>query len=246
MDVILLCAGYGTRLRPLTNNTAKPLLPVAGRPIVEYLICDLQSNLSPKRFIIVTNHRFYSDFVGWVEDRGYENVLVLDDGSMSNEDRLGAIGDLKFVLDNVSVSSEVLVAGGDNIWEDSAVPMVEFGRKTLACVLGIYDLGSVEKARSFGVVEVDKNGRIVGFEEKPENPKSTLIGMCLYYFPNGKVRKIEDYLSDSSRERDAIGNFLKFLVETDEVYGYLFKNKWFDIGSLPAYREADEYFSQKK
>ncbi len=243
MDVILLCAGYGTRLRPLTDTTPKPLLPVGGRPIIEYIIDDLRTHIAPKRFIVVTNHRFYSDFIRWAKEKGYEDVLILDDGSNSNENRLGAIGDLKFVLEKMDISGEVLVAGGDNILEDSIAPMIEFGREISCCVVGLYDVGSLEKARSFGVVEIDDTGRILSFEEKPSQPKSSLVGMCLYYFPAGKIRRIEDYLADPTRERDAIGNFLKFLVETDKVYGYIFKRQWFDIGSLPAYEEANKYFS---
>ncbi len=244
MDVILLCAGYGTRLRPLTDNTPKPLLPVAGRPIVEYLLEDVFSSSSPERVILVTNARFYDQFLEWKEKSGFPNLVVLNDGSTSNEDRLGAIGDLKFAVEECGVHGEVLVAGGDNIFEDSVGGLVEFGREKRAVTVGVYDLKDATKARSFGVVELDSDRRIVSFEEKPENPKSTLIGMCLYYFPPGKVQKVHEYVADPNRPRDAIGNFLRYLVETDEVYGYIFSGKWFDIGSLEAYEEANAYFSQ--
>ncbi len=246
MKVILLCAGYGTRLRPLTENTPKPLLPVAGRPIIEYLLDDLYSSLDIEEVVLVANHRFYQHFLRWQEEKSYPGLVVLDDGSTTNEDRLGAIGDLKFALDSREISGEVLVAGGDNIWEDSLKGFVEFARSSSAIGLGVYDIGSLEKARSFGVVELGEGGRVIGFEEKPDHPKSSLIGMCLYFFPEGKISKVYDYWADESRPRDAIGNFLKFLVETDEVVGYVFKGRWFDIGSLEAYEEANDYFTKRR
>ncbi len=248
MQVILLAAGYGTRLRPLTNNTPKPLLEVAGRPIIEYLLDDLYENVSVNGVYLVSNDRFYNDFLKWQRTKQYPNLKVINDGTVSNEDRLGAIGDLKFVLDKEDIEDEVLVAGGDNIWEESIKGFVQFARERYPGIgLGVYDLKDIEKAKSFGVVDLDDESRIISFEEKPQQPKSTLIGMCLYMFPEGKITKaIEGYLSDESRPRDAIGYLLKYLVESDEVFGYIFNGRWFDIGSLSAYEEANDFFSGLK
>ncbi len=248
MQVILLAAGYGTRLRPLTNNTPKPLLEVAGRPIIEYLLDDLYQNVSVDGVFLVSNDRFYKNFLDWQDIKRYPNLKVINDGTLSNEDRLGAIGDLKFVLDREEIEDEVLVAGGDNIWEESIKGFVQFSRQRYPGIgLGVYDLKDIEKARSFGVVELDDDSRIISFEEKPQQPKSSLIGMCLYLFPKGKIKEaIEGYLSDSSRPRDAIGYFLKYLVGKDKVFGYIFEKKWFDIGSLPAYEEANDFFNGLK
>ncbi len=247
MIVVVLAAGYGTRLRPLTDKLPKPLLPVAGKPIIEYALDDLFSNCSIDRCFLIVNDKFYGHFIQWKEKVDYPNMEIISDGSKTNEDRLGAIGDLHFLLTRYKLEGDVLVIGGDNIWEDSLKGFVDFGRqKRPAVSLGVFDLGDISKAKSFGVVQIDPSSlRVISFQEKPSQPKSTLVGMCLYFFPDNKVYRVMDYLADPNRERDAIGNFLSFLVDNDQVYAYIFKKRWFDIGSKQAYQEAGEYFKNK-
>ncbi len=246
MDVVLLCAGYGTRLSPLTDNTPKALLPVAGKPILEYLLSCLKDREDVSSVVLVSNHKFFDTFKLWLKENGYTYVKLLDDGSTSNDDRKGAIGDLLFAIEECNLSDNLLVVGGDNIWEEGLSGFLDFAKRKNEICIGIYDLGRKDLAKEFGVVLLNDDGKVVEFEEKPSNPKSSLIGMCLYYFPKQKLVRIYDYWNDKRNPRDAIGYFLKFLVERDDVFGYVFGGRWFDIGSISAYEEANRFFESQK
>ncbi len=248
MDVIVLAAGYGTRLYPLTKNKPKALLPVAGRPIIDYTLDVLRGMKDLRDVYVVCNEKFYPQFLEWRQQKSSGRIEIVNDHSLENDSRLGAIGDLAFCLERREIDSDVLVFGADNIWQKGLEEFIGFAKKKSPNIsIGVYDLGDKSKAVSFGVVELDSEGRILSFEEKPENPKASTIGMCLYYFPSGRLKTlIEEYLSDEEMPRDAIGFFLKWLSENYSVYGYVFPGRWFDIGSKEAYEEANAFFKGRQ
>ena len=244
MQVLILAAGYATRLYPLTQNTPKPLLPIKGKPLIDYLLDKVEPIKELSSVVVVTNDKFYSHFEKWAG--GYRNfkakIRIVNDQTQSNEDRLGSIGDVDFVLRKGLITDDLLVLGGDNLFEEKLDGFGQWARqRSPAAVVGVFDIKDKKEAAKFGVVSVDPRGKIISFEEKPQNPQSTLIGMCLYFFPKPTLPRVSQYLQES-RTSDTTGDYIQWLSQTEDVYGFTFHGKWYDIGSLEAYREAEEKF----
>ena len=172
-------------------------------------------------------------------------VRVLNDGTTSNETRLGAIGDFNFLIRECKIDRDVLMLASDNLFEDALVEFVKFceTKKELVSV-GLHDIGDPKLAsKKFGVLEIDASGRVVGMEEKPEHPKSGLIGMGVYFFPRNTLRTVAEYLAEGPA-KDAPGYYLQWLHGRVEIFGFLFKGLWYDIGDLNALEEARKIFGE--
>jgi glucose-1-phosphate thymidylyltransferase len=237
VKAILLCAGYATRLYPLTEQVPKMLLPVGGRPVLDWLWERLQEVPDLETTHLVTNARFAPAFREWADRRGVE---VHDDGTTSNDDRLGAIGDIQLVIDRAGlVGSDLLVAAGDNLFDFSLRDFVEWWRaKDGGSALAVYDVEERELARQYGIVELDGDERAVSMIEKPEEPPSTLAATATYLYHRDHVELVRSYLDDGNTP-DAPGNFLVWLHSRAPVYGYRFSGEWIDIGDREQLREAD-------
>lgn len=247
MKALILAAGYGTRLYPLVVDTPKPLLTVNGKALIEYILDRLSGFDELDEVYVVTNEKFFANFQVWAKDcKGHHfKITVVSDGTKSNEDRLGSVGDIHFVIKNKRVTGDLLVVGGDNLFDFDLKAFYTFCRtKPKGIFIGAYDIHSIADARKFGVVELAKDGRIISFAEKPDNPRSSLIAMCLYYFSKGTVNLAFDYLAESQKA-DKAGDYIRWLSERQEVYGYVFKGTWYDIGSIESYNEAQEKFKSK-
>ena len=242
MKVLILAAGYGTRLYPRTQRCPKPLLKIGSRPIINYLIDKLEELRNISRIIVVTNDRFYKQFRSWKEDLDVRYpICLLNDLSKSPHDRLGAIGDIDFALSKEGLASDFLILGGDNFFKDRLVEFMSFAKKKHPAVtVGLFDIEDKYDARHYGVVRLDKKNRIVEFCEKPSRPVSSLVAMCLYYFSRQKLRFIKEYLSSPSHSRDTVGTYINWLISKDEVYGFIFKGFWLDIGSVSAYKTVEK------
>lgn len=243
MDIIMLCAGYATRLYPLTKDRPKPLLPIAGKPIIEYVLDDFSGKDFIDKVYIVTNDKFYSHFLEWAS--AYDKDLkieVINDGTLSNDDRLGAIGDIRYVIDKKALDTDCLVVGGDNIFDTSMLHFVEFvsSNKDNAAI-GVYDVGSLELAGKYGLVETDEDGRVLNFQEKPEKPKTTLASLALYYYPKEKLKLFNEYAAEGNN-CDQPGRFIEWLSSREDVYAMTFSGAWFDIGDFSSLEEADKYY----
>ncbi len=240
MKALILAAGYATRLYPYTRNFPKPLLGVGGRPVIDYLVEKILELDGVSKIIVVTNDKFTGHFEKWrASHKRRARISVVNDGTKTPEERLGAIGDMRLVFELEGYRGGFLVLGGDNYFEEPLGPFVSFCRKHPgASSIGVFDIGSLREARNYGVVRVDRGSRVVAFQEKPARPLSTLIGMCLYYFPQGRARMLGEYLSDSSHNRDAAGAYIKWLASHSPVYGYRFGKRWVDIGSIQAYQQV--------
>lgn len=228
-----MCAGYATRLRPLTESFPKPLLPVGGRPLLDWVfdrVAEVTDDVH-----VVTNRRFAADFRRWSEGR----VTVHDDGTTTNEDRLGAIGDVRFVLDRIGTADDLLVIAGDNLFDYSLADYVAWWRgKGTASAVAVHDVGDRELAKQYAVVELDEDDRIVAFVEKPDEPQSSLCATATYLYHREHVPLVARYL-DEGNSSDQPGRLVAWLHEREPVYGYRFPGEWLDIGDRAQLSEAD-------
>jgi len=240
MKAIILCAGYATRMYPLTENQPKPLLPIGGKPLLDYIVDKIDEIPSIDEKIIVSNHKFAPHFQRWAED--HNDVRVIDDGSTTNDDRLGAIKDMIYAMNDID--DDVLVIAGDNLIEFSLKQLYDDFVKYDSTVLAGYDTKDIEIAKRHGIVVLDDLYKIVDFQEKPESPKSTVKALCCYMFKSGIKPLLGQYIGEGNNT-DATGFFLEWLVKKTEAYAHVFEESVFDIGNLESYKKADELYSKK-
>ncbi|MGE5272395.1 MAG: nucleotidyltransferase family protein [Verrucomicrobiota bacterium] len=241
MRAIVLAAGYATRLRPLTDVTAKQLLPVGGRPMIDW-VCERIETVT-RDIHVVTNARFAEEFRRWAAGR--DDVTVHDDGTVSNEDRLGAIGDIAFVLERTGVDDDLLVVAGDNLFDFDLSDFAAFADgKGVASAVAVYDCGDLELATHYGVVETDSDSRVIGFEEKPSEPRSTLVATAAYLYHRGHAALVDGYLADGNPP-DQPGRLIAWLSAREPVYAYRFAGTWFDIGNPDQLLEADNRWRER-
>lgn len=241
MKCLVLAAGYATRLRPLTDTTPKMLLPVGGRPMLDW-VWDRIAELRLPEVHLVTNARFARAFEDWADSRP---VVVHDDGTTSNEDRLGAIGDVSFVADRIGLDDDLLVIAGDNLFEFSLVDYVSFWRsKGVASCIAVHDCGSLELAREYGVADLDADDRVLSLVEKPAEPRSTLVSIATYVVHRDHVPLVRRYLEEGNSP-DQPGRLFVWLCTREPVYGYRFPGAWLDIGSPEQLLEADNRLRER-
>lgn len=248
MKVIILAAGYATRLYPRTKNFPKPLLEVNRKPIIEYLIEKVELIPAASKVIVVTNARFADIFRRWAKKLDtHLPIEVLNDGTRTPEQRLGAVGDMSLAFRKESYKGDFLVLGGDNFFQDPLDAFIASARRRKnAATIGVFDIKCRKEASRFGVVKLDARHRVVDFTEKPSAPRSSLIAMCLYYFPQQAIGRIRDYLADGRNSSDAAGAYIKWLARTSTVYGYRFGHLWVDIGNKQTYDRINELTSGKE
>ena len=237
MQAIVLAAGYATRLYPLTKTVAKPLLPVGGRPMLDHLLDRIHEVEEVDAVHVVTNHKFAAAFDDWASTR---DVVVHDDGTTSEDDRLGAIGDIAFVVDRADLDDDdLLVIAGDNLFDYSLGDYVQWWEtKGKASAVVLYDVGDLELVKQYSNVEVDDGDRLVSFVEKPEQPASTLVATASYLYHRAHVPLIRRYLEEGNPP-DHPGRLVAWLVSRAPVYGYTAGGDWLDIGDAGQLLEAD-------
>lgn len=238
MKCVILAAGYATRLRPLTDDVPKHLLPVGERPMLDWVLDRVREVGDVDRVHLVTNSRFAPAFARWADANG---VAVYDDGTTSNGDRLGAVGDLRLAIDQAGLDDdELVVLAGDNLFDFSLPRFVEWWRSKPqpASAVPLHDVGDLELATHYGIAETDADDRIVRFVEKPSDPPSTLASTLIYLIPPEHVRLVATYL-DEGLSPDNAGSFLGWLAEREPVHGYRFEGTWYDIGDKTQLLEAD-------
>src|SRR6266481_6893614 len=197
MKVVILAAGYATRLYPLTLTQPKPLLPGAGKPMIEYVMDNLAPIGGIDRIYVVTNAKFAGHFQKWADEyratKAKLDFTIVNDGSTDDTNKLGAIGDLRLVLTRQHVDDDVIVVAGDNLFSEKLTDYGRVCREKKNPVLAVYDVGELEQVKKYNAITIDGDGRIVFFEEKPKNPTSTLTGIALYHYPRSTLPLIEQY-----------------------------------------------------
>lgn len=249
MKLIVLGAGYATRLYPLTLDRPKPLLEVAGKPMMEHVLDNLAGVPEIDQAIVVTNAKFAGHFKRWAE--GYRatrqsarDFTIINDGSADDSNKLGAIGDLNLVLTREAIDDDIIVVAGDNLFSERLEGFAEFARERSAPVLAVYDVGSLEEIKKYNSIEVDGEGRITFFEEKPAEPKSTLTGIALYYYPKSALPLIHQYVAEGNNP-DQPGRLVQWMYTRTPFYTWRVPGIWYDIGSKEMLEEASRIFSKK-
>jgi glucose-1-phosphate thymidylyltransferase len=242
MKALVLAAGYATRLYPLTLDRPKALLEVGGKPMLDHILERLLP-LGVDEVIVVTNAKFAPHFEEWAAGRN--GLTIVDDGTTSNDDRLGAIGDIGFVLDRLGVEDELVVVAGDNLFRSDLAGLVATGRAAGAPVVAVHDVGELARMHEYNQIEVDEEGRITFFEEKPVDPRTTLSGVALYYYPREALALIRRYLEEGNNP-DQPGRLVEWLYPRTAFHTWLLPGEWYDVGSAETLAEADRIFSQSR
>jgi glucose-1-phosphate thymidylyltransferase len=238
---LILAAGYATRLRPLTDSIPKMLLPLAERPMLDYLLDRLREVGDLDEIHLVTNARFAEAFRDWAP----EDVTVHDDGTTSNEDRLGAIGDIAFAIERGGLAGDdLLIVAGDNLIGYSLSDFVDFWRAKGGSALVVHEVADRELLRNYGVVELDGDDRVIGLEEKPSEPKGDLAATASYLYLGEHLALLSRYLEEGNPP-DAPGNFTAWLHTREPVYGYRAPGEWHDIGDLGQLLAADNLLRER-
>jgi glucose-1-phosphate thymidylyltransferase len=247
MKLIILAAGYATRLYPLTLNQPKPLLQVAGKPMLEHVLDNIETIKHINHAYIVTNAKFVSHFENWSktyrpDDLGF-GFTIVNDGSTDDSNKLGAIGDLHLVLTKHDINEDVVVVGGDNLFSNDLAEFGDYCKQQNAPVTGVYDVGDLEAIKKYNAIEIDESGRIVYFEEKPKVPKSTLTGIALYYYPAATLPLIHQYISEGNNP-DQPGRLVQWLYPRVPFYVWKVPGLWYDVGSIETLEEANRVFGE--
>ena len=247
MKVIILAAGYATRLHPLTLSRPKPLLEVAGTPMIDYVLDNLAPISGLDRVYIVTNAKFAAQFQQWADDyraaKAKLDFKIVNDGSVDDTRKLGAIGDLHLVLVHEKIEDDIIVVAGDNLFSQ---PLEEFGSfcgEKKSPVVAVYDVGDLEQIKKYNALTMDESGRIVFFEEKPKQPATTLTAIALYYYPKETLPLIKQYIAEGNNP-DQPGRLIQWLYPRTAVYTWRVPGLWFDIGSKDALEEANRVFAR--
>ena len=248
MKLIILAAGYATRLYPLTLNQPKPLLPVADKPMLQHVLDNVRTIEAIDHAYVITNAKFVDHFQKWAD--GYQSpdlhfsFTIVNDHSTDDSNKLGAIGDLHLVLTQYNLDDDIMVIGGDNLFSNDLREFGDYCRQQNAPVTGVYDVGDLEQIKKYNAIEIDENHRITYFEEKPKEPKSTLTGIALYYYPKPVLPLIHQYIAEGNNP-DQPGRLVQWLYPRVPFYVWKVPGIWFDVGSIETLEEANRVFSKQ-
>ena len=236
MKCLILAAGYATRMYPLTENFPKPLLKVQGRTILDWLIEDIDSLGVVDEYVVISNHKFAHHFDNWAKDRP-QNITVVDDGTESNETRLGAVRDIQFAIDSCNLDGDMLVIAGDNLLNFSLTKFMKYAlEKKTSCIMRYYE-GVKEKLSRSGVATVDENDKILDMEEKPAEPKSNWCCPPFYYYTREDARLVKKGI-EAGCGVDAPGSYIAWLCKQTVVHAMEMPGSRYDIGNLESYEKA--------
>ena len=268
MKNIVIAAGYATRLGELTKNFPKPLLKIGESTILSRMLDDIDAIPEITEHVIVTNHKFAPIFAQWAKDQGQRDsvkgedasdfrshtldsnmrwnkpITIVDDGTETNDTRLGAVCDILFAMDKLNIDDDMLVVAADNLLFFSFQEFVDFAlEKQTSCIM-CHEQPSIEKLQRTGVVELDENWRVLGMEEKPQVPKSHWAVPPFYIYLQKDLDLVRHSVENGCG-KDAPGNLVHYMVEHTVMHAWPMSAGRFDIGSLDTYYEAVERFGKR-
>ena len=241
MDVIVLAGGFAKRMWPLTKNTPKHLLDIAGRPMLSYTLDTLVEMDGIDMIYVSTNEAFGDQFSAFIEGYPSDMVKLIIEPSPTEDRKLGSIGGLGYLIEKEDLGKDTMIIGGDNLFEFHPSEAVDIFEKMGMDIVAVYDVGTHDRAKLYGIVDSGEDSIITRFLEKPEDPPSTLAATAFYIFKAETLKLVLKYLETGGKP-DALGFFITYLVQNRSVVAWKFEGKWFDIGSLEVYHEANDYF----
>ncbi len=240
MKCLILAAGYATRLYPLTENFPKPLLTVGEKTILDWLVDDIDSAGLVDEYVVISNHKFAHHFEDWAKTKE-QKITVVDDGTSSNETRLGAVRDIQYAIDTLSIDDDMLVIAGDNVLDFSLTKFVAYAKeKNSSCIMRYYE-ETEKKLQKCGVVCIDENDLITDMEEKPEFPKSNWCCPPFYYYTKDDAKLVKIGI-ESGCGVDAPGSYIAWLCTQTAVHAMEMPGKRYDIGNLESYAKVQEEY----
>jgi glucose-1-phosphate thymidylyltransferase len=245
MKTIVLAGGYATRMWPLTKDYPKSLLPIAGKPVIEYILDCIEKLEEIKEIFLSTNLKFENNFKKWLNKyKSSKDIKLVIEQTSEEKEKLGSIGALNFLIQHYRLNEELLIIGGDNLFDFNLKNLIEFYSDKKKSVVLLYDMKDKERVKEkYGVLELNSDLKIINSEEKPKKPESTLISTACYIFSKEDLALITEYL-ESGNNPDAFGFFLAWLCKRSDVFGLIHKGLWFDIGSFDDYERANTIYSK--
>ncbi len=234
MKCILLCAGYATRMYPLTEYFPKPLLDIKGKALIDYLIEDLEGTNLIDEYIVVSNHKFIKHFNEWKNNHSKSKITILDDGSTNNDNRLGAVKDIEFAIEKANINDDIIVLAGDNLLDFSLKGFIDFSNEKNSNTIMRYYEPELERLQRTGVLVIDENDKVLEMAEKPIEPKTNWANPPFYIFKKEILGEIKKGI-DSGCKTDSPGGFIEWFCKRNDVYAYLMPGKRIDIGNLDDY-----------
>lgn len=246
MKCLILAAGYATRLYPLTENFPKPLLTVGNKTILDWLVDDLVDTTDIDEFVVISNHKFVQHFEKWKEDKAEtcpRKITIIDDGTSTNETRLGAVKDIQLAVTQLNLADDLLVMAGDNVLDFSLSGFVQYAKeKQTSCVM-CHEENELKKQQKTAIITMDDAGMITSYEEKPKEPKGNLAVPPFYCYRACDVERIEEALNHGCGA-DAPGSFAAWLSRQTKMYAYRMPGKRYDIGDISSYEYVKNVFSK--
>ncbi|MFC7081108.1 NDP-sugar synthase [Halorussus caseinilyticus] len=236
MKAVVLAGGYATRLWPITKHRPKMFLPVGDSTVIDQIFAELEADDRIDEVYVSTNERFAEDFRDHLADSEFDKPRLTVEDTTEEDEKFGVVGALAQLFDRENITEDTLVIAGDNLISFGVSDFVDFFQAKESPTLAAYDVGSRERAKSYGLVELDGD-EVVDFQEKPDDPKSTLVSIACYAFTAETLPLLDEYLENGNNP-DEPGWFVQWLQQRDSVYGYTFDEAWFDIGTPESYLEA--------
>ncbi len=240
MKCVILAAGYATRLYPLTENFPKPLLKVQDKPILDWLMDDIDSSGLVDEYVVISNHKFAHHFDAWAKTKT-QKITVVDDGTETNETRLGAVKDIQFAIEKLGLDDDMLVIAGDNLLDFSLTGFISYAKvKAASCIMRYYEADE-NKLRKCGVVTVDENDKVLRMTEKSPTPETHWCCPPFYYYTQADAKLVAEGIA-SGCGTDAPGSFIAWLCGQTAVHAMEMPGKRYDIGNLESYEQVQKTY----
>lgn len=240
MKCLILAAGYATRLYPLTENFPKPLLKVGEKTILDWLIDDIDTVKEIDQYVVISNSKFYDNFIEWAKTKP-QDIVVVDDGTSSNDNRLGAVKDIQFAIESLNLDDDMLVIAGDNVLDFSLTKFISYAKeKNTSCVMRYYE-ELKEKLKKSGVLTITCTDKVLKMSEKPLEPESNWCCPPFYYYVKDDAKKIPSAIKDGVNT-DAPGSYIAWLCKNSPVHAMEMPGRRYDIGNLESYKRVQEEY----